>query len=74
MSDETGTSSSHVSEKTSSSGDARDTDSETEAVGVSIPERSMIARPYYQAGILCRISYNSFIGRRFPSTNCIATL
>ncbi|EYC31836.1 hypothetical protein Y032_0003g1265 [Ancylostoma ceylanicum] len=34
MSDETGTSSSHVSEKTSSSGDARDTDSETEAVGL----------------------------------------
>ncbi|VDM80841.1 unnamed protein product, partial [Strongylus vulgaris] len=34
MSDETGTSSSHVSEKTSSSGDARDTDSETETVGL----------------------------------------
>ncbi|WKY14503.1 hypothetical protein Q1695_000216 [Nippostrongylus brasiliensis] len=34
LNDETGTSSSHVSEKTSSSGDARDTDSETEAVGI----------------------------------------
>ncbi|KAK6032488.1 GTPase-activator protein [Ostertagia ostertagi] len=34
LSGETGTSSSHVSEKTSSSGDARDTDSETEVVGL----------------------------------------
>ncbi|PIO76954.1 GTPase-activator protein [Teladorsagia circumcincta] len=35
LSGETGTSSSHVSEKTSSSGDARDTDSETEVVGAN---------------------------------------
>ncbi|XGW35106.1 hypothetical protein V3C99_018829 [Haemonchus contortus] len=39
LSGETGTSSSHVSEKTSSSGDARDTDSETEVVG-SLTDRT----------------------------------